>query len=60
MFVVQTDENRAKYRGWIGENGDLHMCDTPGCVCMKLLNDTPGLVDSDCGMLMGDISDEKS
>ena len=33
--------------------------DTPGKVCMELLNDTPGLVDNDCGGLMGDISGEK-
>ena len=33
--------------------------DTPGTVCIELLNDTPGIVDNDCAELMGTISAEK-
>ena len=47
---------RRKVRESFGENKN----DTRGTVCIELLNDTPGLVDNDCGALMGDISGEKA
>ena len=42
---VQIDEKQPFYREKIVRN-DLRMSDdTPGIVCMKLLNDTPGRVE---------------
>ena len=33
--------------------------DTPGVVCIELLNDTHGIVDNGCAVLMGTISAKK-
>ena len=41
---VQLDEKRAKYREIIVRSYLLMSDDTPGQVCIELLNDTPGCV----------------
>ena len=41
---VQLDEKRAKYREIIVRSYLLMSDDTPGIVCIELLNDTPGCV----------------
>ena len=41
---VQLDEKRAKYREIIVRSYLLMSDDTPGKVCIELLNDTPGRV----------------
>ena len=42
---VQNDEKHAVYREKIVLSYLRMSDDTPGIVCMKLLNDTPGIVD---------------
>ena len=44
-FVVQGDEKQGVYGAENGETLHLLNNDTPGWVCIEMLNDTPGCVD---------------
>ena len=56
---MQNDEKQSYYRVKLRESFAQHEDDTQGHVCIDLLNDTPGFVDNDCGVLMGVISAKK-
>ena len=56
---MQGDKNGPETQPELVKVDDGERCDTPGDVCIEMLNDTPGIVDNDYGRVMEGISREK-